>query len=252
MLTDGEVWVRAELRELRDAGYAPTATARFLWRCQQRAGRVRRERPELARRELGWLAAGAGAYVGHGRADALRWWLLVGLMLDWHLGMLETEDGTPRNLGAADALTLSRAWLVPLALDAPSPALVAAGFATDVLDGVAARASAPTRAGRDLEALVDAAFAAAVLVGARRARQLGRAAAAAELARTGAGVAYAVVSYFGRAQPPDRAALRAARGTTVVRAAGMLAATLDRRRAADALLVGGSALSIALLVRHAH
>lgn len=252
MLTEGEAWVRAELTELRDAGYGPAATARFLWRCQQRAGRVRRDRPELARREAGWLAAGAGAYVGSGHAGAVRWWLLVGLMLDWHLGMLETEDGIPRNLGTADALTLSRAWLVPLVLAAPSPALVVVGFTTDVLDGVAARATAPTRAGRDLEALVDAAFAAAVLVGTRRRRQLGRAAVAAELSRTGAGIGYAVASYFGRAQPPDRAALGAARGTTAVRGAGMLAATLGRRRAADALLVSGSVLSVALLARHAH
>jgi hypothetical protein len=34
-------------------------------------------------------------------------------MLDWHLGMFETDDGRPRRLGPADALTLSRVSLVP-------------------------------------------------------------------------------------------------------------------------------------------
>ena len=57
--------------------------------------------------------------------------------------LMLTADKWKQPTGAADALTLSRAWLVPLALDGPSPALVVAGFATDVLDGVAARATAP-------------------------------------------------------------------------------------------------------------
>ena len=39
----------------------------------------------------------------------------MALMVDWHLGMVETEAGQPRPLGPADAATLTRAWLVPLA-----------------------------------------------------------------------------------------------------------------------------------------
>jgi hypothetical protein len=73
----------------------------------------------------------------------------------WHMGMFETEDGLPRPLGHADALTLSRAWLVPAIADDLDPRLLAIAIATDALDGIAARATEPTRAGRDLEGLVD-------------------------------------------------------------------------------------------------
>ena len=83
-------------------------------------------------------------------------------MLDWHLGMVETEDGRARALGAADALTLGRVWLAPVALASPTPLVCAAGFATDALDGPLARAAEPTRAGRDLEGLADACFATAL------------------------------------------------------------------------------------------
>ena len=157
-------------------------------------------------------------------------------MLDWHLGMFETEDGRPRNLGAADALTLARAWLVPVALDAPSPLVCLAAAATDTLDGPAARRAGPTRAGRDLEGLVDACFAAAALRGARRRGWLGRAPVAGELARIGAGFAYAVGVWFGRAQPPPAALLHAARWSTALRVArprdGRPRAPPARRRAA--------------------
>ena len=47
---------------------------------------------------------------------------------------------------------------------------------TDALDGALARCAEPTRAGRDLEGLVDASFALAALRGLTRAGRLGRAA----------------------------------------------------------------------------
>ncbi len=252
-LTEGERWARAELGKLLDARFSPIAVARFLARSQGRAGAVRRARPELARQEAAWLAAGAGAcFVAQGAS--LRWWVAVGLMLDWHLGMVESPEGEPQPLGPADALTLARAWLVPVALHDPSATVVTAGWATDVLDGVAARARlggcGPTRAGRDLEGLVDACFGAAVLVGLRRRERLGAAPVALEVGRVGVGFGYAVAVWFGRAAPPDRAVLGAARSTTAVRAAGMLAAAAGHRRAADALLTAGSLASLALLATH--
>ena len=161
------------------------------------------------------------------------WWALTWLMLDWHIGMLETEDGEPRNLSAADACTLVRVWLVPAAADSPQPWMCALALATDGLDGHLARAHAePTRLGRDLEGLADVAFAAAALRGARRRGWLSRAAARAELARIAAGLAYTVAVWFGTARPPDARLLRAARATTPVRAAGLVAAGLRRRRLA--------------------
>jgi hypothetical protein len=67
----------------------------------------------------GWLAAWR---LGRGRQDVrlnrgagLAWWLAVWRMLDWHLGMAERGDGVARSrLSPADAVTLSRFWLVPL------------------------------------------------------------------------------------------------------------------------------------------
>jgi len=182
---------------------------------------------------------------------ALTWWAATAVMLDWHLGMFETEDGRPRALGAADALTLARAWLVPVALDRPSPAVCLLAAATDALDGPAARRAGPTRAGRDLEGLVDACFAVAALRGARRRGWLGRAPVAAEGARIGLGFLYAVGVWLGRARPPAAELLHAARWSTAVRVAGLAVAGSGRRRLAGAALLTGSALSLGLLARAA-
>jgi phosphatidylglycerophosphate synthase len=176
----------------------------------------------------------------------LAWWSATELMLDWHLGMVETADGRMRNLGAADALTLTRAWLVPVALDTPTPLVCAAAAASDALDGPLARRAGATRAGRDLEVLVDACFAAAALRGALRHDWLPPAVVRVELVRLGAGLAYAVTAYFGTARPPRTALLRAARLTTILRAGGLMLAGTSRHRAAAALVLAGSATSIAL------
>jgi hypothetical protein len=177
------------------------------------------------------------------------WWALTWLMLDWHIGMVETEDGRPRNLGPADACTLARVWLVPAAADEPAPWICALAFVSDGLDGRLARASEPTRIGRDLEGLADAAFAVAALRGALRRGWLGRAAGRGELGRLVIGFGYAWIVWFGSASAPDPRVLHAARVTTPVRAAGLVAAGLGQRRLADALVLGGagwSAGSIAL------
>ena len=135
----------------------------------------------------GWRAgAGAWAALALAGAEPFRrragafaaWWALTWLMLDWHIGMVETEDGRERNLGPADACTLARVWLVPAAADAPAPWMCALAFVTDGLDGRLARASEPTRIGRDLEGLADWAFAAAALRGAVRRGWLSRGAGA--------------------------------------------------------------------------
>ena len=256
-LTEGEQWTRAQLELLLQRRFSPPAVARFLVESQRRANDVRRRRPELARQELRWALAGAASWTAlaaYGptafRARGLAWWGLACVMLDWHLGMVETDDGRPRPLGPADALTLTRVWLAPAMLEGPGPGLCAAGFATDVLDGVAARGlGEPTRAGRDLEGLADACFAAALLAGLRRRDAIGPAASAAELARLGAGFAYSLAVYFGGAEPPDRALTRAARPTTVARAGGLIAAAAGRRRLGTALVAAGCAASVALVGR---
>lgn len=257
--TEGEAWSRRELAELLDGRFAPRPVVRFLASSQRRAADVRRRRPELARQSRRWMATGAAAWLGlaaAGRepfrrrlAGGLGWWGACALMVDWHLGMVEEEDGRAAMLGPADACTLARVWLVPVAADAAHPAAVALAAASDVLDGRLARASRTTRAGRDLEGLVDLCFAVAALRGARRAGGLSRAAVAAELARLGAGLGFTLWMYFGRAVPPSPALVRAARLVTPVRVAGLLAAGAGRRREADVLVLTGAGASVGLLAR---
>lgn len=236
--------------------------ARFLLASHRRAGEQRTARPQTARRIRRWIAAGAAARgalalarrepFARGTVAFAAWWALVWLMLDWHVGMVESEDGQPRNLGAADACTLVRVWLVPAVADTPRPWMCALAFATDAVDGPLARASAPTRLGRDLEGLADAAFAVAALRGARRRGWLGRCAATAELARIAAGLGYASLVWLGSAQPPDAGVLHAARVTTPIRAGGLIAAGLGHRRRAGAVVLAGagwSALATAAAIR---
>ena len=61
-LTDGERWAREQLALLRDGGYTPRATARFLAASQRRAREQRAARPATARRMRAWIAAGAAAW----------------------------------------------------------------------------------------------------------------------------------------------------------------------------------------------
>ena len=259
--TEGELWTREQLQRLRAARFRPVAFARFLLASQRRAAAVRRARPDVARRELRWALIGAGGWLAAAALDVppfrrrlragLGGWTVTIAMLDWHLGMLETPAGEPRNLEAADAATLLRAWLVPAVADHPAPWLCAAGFATDALDGPFARSSAPTRLGRDLEGLVDLAFTSAVLRGMRRTGSLGRVAAGCEAMRLGVGLGYAVGVYFGRARPPGPRLLRAGRLLAPVRAAGLVLAGSGRRRLGGLLVIGGAIASTLAVLRAA-
>ncbi len=254
-VTPGEEWIRLELARLQSRRYAPVAIAEFLAASQRRAGDVRRERPQLGRRARSWEAAGAAAWLGLACAgrepyrrrvvSGLAWWGLTSLMLEWHLGMVESEDGEPRNLGPADALTLARAWLAPVIADDLAPAALLAAGISDVLDGQIARAGVPTRAGRDLEGLADAAVLVAGLRCAWRQERVSRAVVGLELGRMAAGFAYAAGMYFAQLRAPSPTVVRAGRITTPIRVAGLLAAGTGRRRAANALIAAGSLASLA-------
>ncbi len=256
-MTAGERWARDELERLRGRHFSPAAVAAFLRASGQRAAEIRAARPDVARRARQWelvgLAAWALAAAGGGRpfrrrlAPGVGWWAATCVILEWHLGMVESEDGRPRNLGPADALTLTRAWLVPVIADGGSPSALVIAATTDAMDGPVARAGTPTRAGRDLEGLVDAAVLVAALLATRRERSLHPALAALELARLAAGVAFSVAMYFTRAAPPSPTVLRAGRWTTPARVGGLLLAGAGHRRAANALLGAGSLASIGLL-----
>jgi len=256
-VTSGEQWAQAELRHLRARRFTPAAVVAFLAASERRADEVRRARPALARRARRWELAGAVVWSSlalGGRepfrrraVSGLAWWGLVAVMLEWHLGMIESEDGEPRNLGAADALTLARAFLVPVIADDLDTAALTAAAVSDVLDGMAARAIVPTRAGRDLEGLVDAAVLAAALRCAHRTGRLSPAVVALELGRITAGFGYAVAVYFALAQAPSETVLRAGRLTAPLRLAGLIVAGRGWRRSADTLLATGSLISILLL-----
>jgi phosphatidylglycerophosphate synthase len=127
--------------------------------------------------------------------------------------------------------------------DQASPWLCAAGFATDALDGALARATSTTRLGRDLEGLVDAAFTAAALRGARRAGSIGRVAAGCEAGRLGVGIACALAGYLGGARRPDREVVGAGRLLAPARAAGLILAGAGSRPLGDVLVVGASVAS---------
>ena len=118
-LTEGERWSREQLTALLAGRFSPASMARFLVASQRRANAVRCERPDLARQAWSWMAVGAGAWLLLAGASVqpfrrrwrggLGWWAATAVMLDWHLGMVETADGRPRSLGGADAATLLRA-----------------------------------------------------------------------------------------------------------------------------------------------
>jgi phosphatidylglycerophosphate synthase len=167
-------------------------------------------------------------------------------MVDWHLGMVESEAGEPRPLGPADALTLTRAWLVPLALDHPTPLVCLLAAGTDALDGPVARRGKPTRAGRDLEGLVDVAFALAALEGTRRRSWLGPRVVALEATRLSAGVLYALLAYLGAIRRPADAVVRAGRVGAGLRAAALVLAS-RRPVLASGLLIAGSAAALGAL-----
>ena len=255
-LTDGERWTRAALARGRAGGWRPGAVAGFLAAAHERSALDRRARPELTRQSRRWSAAGAGAWIA-GAALApgplrrrvvpgLACWAAAAALLDWHLGMVQTPAGVPRRLGAADAATLARVWLAPLAAERAAPAVLIAGFATDVADGRLARRSAPTRFGRDFDGQADAVFVAAAVLGARRAGHLPQWAAIAEAAWLCAGFGRALASYFGAGAPPppDRAAV--ARTAGPLRAAGLVAAGAGHR-GGGLLVVAGIAASAAAM-----
>lgn len=255
-LTEGERWTIDALVELRAGGYRPRAWLRFLDRSLARSAEARRARPEMAAQARRWAAVGGAGWLfachlGHGRPGVrlnrragLAWWLAVWKMLDWHLGMAEGGDGVPRKrLSPADAVTLTRFWLVPLAAGMRRsrrglPAATAVGGITDWLDGVLARRRGRTRLGRDLDTTADLAFLGSAAIAARSAGRLPKLAAWALAARYAAGVALALTAVFGRARRP---AIRARPLGAALRGSGLVLAVAGAPRTGTALVVIGCA-----------
>lgn len=259
-LTEGEHWTLAELARLRAGGWRPRAWRDFLWAAQVRANVTRRRRPALAHQEAAWICVGAAAWLVAGRLPAgsslararrrgLVWWALTAVMLDWHLGMLETAEGRAVGLGAADALTLARAWLCPAVAERADPILLLIGGLSDLADGRLARATRCTRFGRDFDGVVDACFAAAALRGAARSVGVSPVAVRAERARSVAGAAYVSTAYLVVGRAPDPVVRGSGRAAAPVRLAGLVAAGAGRRALADRLLLAATAIALTGLLR---
>jgi phosphatidylglycerophosphate synthase len=253
-LTDGERWTADALSDLRRRGHRPAAWVVFLRSSLERSRMARSQRPDLARQAARWGVTGAAAWsvacvAARRRSDldppvlaGLAWWLAVWRMLDWHLGMAEGGDGRPRaRLSPADAITLTRFWLVP-ALPAAArgraalPAVIVAGGVTDWLDGTVARRHGRTRLGRDLDTTADLAFLSAAALSASRAGRLSRLGLSALAARHGLGLAVALGAVFGRARRP---AIRARPWGAVPRVAGLAVSTAGWPRTGALLLAAG-------------
>src|SRR5436190_202728 len=106
-LTDGERWSLELLDRLRAERFAAAAWRRLFGDAFLRARVIRARRPGLVGQSRRWGLAGLVAALPFGVRPAASW-ALWWAMVDWHLGMVETDDGTPRVLGPADALTLGR------------------------------------------------------------------------------------------------------------------------------------------------
>ena len=218
-MTDGERWARAALQRLQDGGYSPAAWLRFIAESRARATETRQARPLLARQARRWGAVGGAAWLGRSLLAprrrvalvGLAWWALVWKMVDWHLGMVEGAKEEPRErLSPADALTLARFWLAPLAA-APSTrrsfaALLTAGAICDLADGRLAAHLGPTRLGREIDVTADIAFFGAATAGAARRGWLSPRAAGWLAARHAAALAFSTAHYILQAAPPPGSA----------------------------------------------
>jgi phosphatidylglycerophosphate synthase len=166
-------------------------------------------------------------------------------MFDWHLGMVETADGRERRLAPADALTLARLWAAPVVRRLPEPWLVAAGMATDLLDGALARRAGPTRLGRDFDSTADTLFLSGAQRGAAERHGLDARLFDLERARLAIATAVTLAGWFGAS---EAAPAQRSRGPAAVLAtAGALLAASGRTRAAEPVV--GAAIGYRTLIR---
>lgn len=253
--TEGETWSRELLDRLRAERFSGAAWRRFFGDGFRRSRVIRARRPGLVAQSRRWGAIGLVAALPFG-ARATASWAIWWAMVDWHLGMVETPGGgdpppgdrdrdRDRDLAAADAVTLARLWAAPVVRRHPEPWLVAAGLATDLIDGALARRAGPTRLGRDFDSTADTVFLDAVLRGAADRHGLDPRLLQLERARLAVGTAVTLGSYFGGSEP---APAQSSRGpAAVLAAAGALLAVSGRTRVAEPLT--GAAIGYRMLTR---
>jgi phosphatidylglycerophosphate synthase len=164
-------------------------------------------------------------------------------MLHWHLGEAEGGNGVPRDrLGRADAVTLTRFWLVPILAGTRRAhcglsLVIAAGGLTDAVDGHLARRDGRTRLGRELDTFADLVFVCTGTLAAYRGERVSPLAASALAVRYSLGLAIATTAVFKHARRP---AIRARPAGAALRVGGLALATAGARRPGSALLLAGS------------
>lgn len=249
-MTEGEAWTAEQLAELRTARYAPSAWIRFVARSFARARKGRADRRRAHRQTVVLGVAGVAAWsaaLAAGRPwlalAGMLWWLLVTLMVDWHLGMLEDPFGRRLDgLGLANLLSIARAAVVP-ALVVASPALlvallVPAGIA-DAIDGRVARARREeSRLGLSLDGGVDGLVVGAAAIGVARADLLPWWVAALALGRHALHWLILAAASFARAQAPARDGLVSGKIPGLVLFAGLTLAALSVPGAPALVLLG--------------
>ncbi len=248
--TGSELWVEQVLGELRAARFTPRAWVRFLAASFVQARRTRRERRREHRTVLLLAVAGVASWAAvaaFGRpslaAIGAGWWLLVLLMLDWHLGMLERPDGRPLGgLGIANLLSLVRASVVPVLPALPPLALgtvILAASATDVADGyLARRRDECTRLGVWLDAAVDGFMVTVAAVAAARHDRLPAWLAVLVVARYLLPWLVIGTAYFANATAPSRSGYVSGRVPGVVLVIGLSGAAFALP-GAEVLVVAG-------------
>lgn len=257
-MTQSEAWTREVLAELRSAHFTLPAWRRFLARSLQQAGEQRGERRPEHRKVVVLAALGVAGWsfaAVEGRpvlaAAGATWWLLVSLMLDWHLGMLERPDGTRLDgIGPANLITILRGGLPPalfaLAGTAAGVVMLAAAGAADVVDGrLARRRQETSRLGLWLDGSVDTTVTGAAALGAVLHGLLPVWAVALVLLRLALPWAVGAAAYFGRAERPARDGFATGRALSLVAGAvlftGLVLAFLRLPGAASLVGLGAAA-----------
>jgi phosphatidylglycerophosphate synthase len=217
------------LARLRAARFHPWAWKAFLGDSLRQAARDRAA-ARGATYEILALAALAGLVIAILAGDPwLAWTAATAAMAVWHVGMLESDDAEcTRHLGVANAVTLSRVFLIPLLATPIARFVVVGGLASDAADGaVARRTKRPTRFGRWADSTADAAFVPGAALALSTQNRLAWWATLLVATRFAVGAAIIAVSAFRAARVPPATLIGRWHWPAAATAFGLVAASAD-------------------------
>ena len=263
-MTDGELWTRQVLADLRACSYRPGAWRTFVAESFARARIDRRAHPHEHRQIVLMAAIGACAWLAAApwsplvAAIAIVWWLVVVTMLDWHVGMLQRPDGRSLGgVGAPNLISLARLGAAPVLLMLKPLGIGVAILifaASDIADGVLARRhDLVTRLGRWLDGAADGVMLVTAVLVLTAHGVIAAWVTAIVVARHAAQWAGVGVGYFARGVAPSSDHVVPARAAGAVIVAGIVAAPLARGLGATLIVAGaaGGVIAVALTARRA-